>query len=105
MVQGSYATLEESKDMAVKVRVSGVLRKLVDGASEVSADGGTVKEMIDALERDHPGFHERLYDEGGELRRFVNVYVSNEDIRFLKGLDTPLKDGEEISIVPAVAGG
>jgi sulfur-carrier protein len=91
--------------MAVKVRVSGVLRKLTDGASEVSVSGVNVKEMIDALESNHPGFHERLYDEGGELRRFVNIYVSGEDIRFLKGLETPLKDGEEISIVPAVAGG
>ena len=61
--------------------------------------------MLTTLERDHPGFHERLYDERGEIRRFVNIYVAGEDIRFLKGLDTPLKEGEEVSIVPAVAGG
>jgi sulfur-carrier protein len=91
--------------MAVKLRIPTPLRRLADGAAELSVDGSTVSEVLDALERDHPGFHERLFDERGEIRRFVNIYVGGEDIRFLKGVDTPLKEGEEVSIVPAVAGG
>ena len=91
--------------MAVKLRIPTPLRSLAGGASELDVDGGTVSEVLTALERDHPGFHQRLYDERGEIRRFVNIYVAGEDIRFLKGLDTPLKEGEEVSIVPAVAGG
>jgi molybdopterin synthase sulfur carrier subunit len=91
--------------MAIKVRIPTPMRKLTGGVSELTVEGSTVKDALDALERDHPGFHERLYDEGGELRRFVNIYVAGEDIRFLKGVETPLKEGEEVSIVPAVAGG
>ena len=91
--------------MAVKLRIPTPLRRLAGGASELSVEGGTVKEVLAALERDHPGFKERIYDESGEIRRFVNIYVSGEDIRFLKGVETPVKEGEEISIVPAVAGG
>jgi molybdopterin synthase sulfur carrier subunit len=91
--------------MAVKLRIPTPLRRLAGGAAELTVEGSTVSEVLDALERDHPGFHERIYDERGEVRRFVNIYLSGEDIRFLKGLDTPVKDGEEISIVPAVAGG
>ena len=75
------------------------------GRASWTSTAATVSEVLTALERDHPGFHERLYDERGEIRRFVNIYVAGEDIRFLKGLDTPLKEGEEVSIVPAVAGG
>ena len=91
--------------MAVKLRIPTPLRRLAGNASELSVEGSTVSEVLDSLERDHPGFHERLFDERGEIRRFVNIYVGGEDIRFLKGVDTPLKDGEEVSIVPAVAGG
>ncbi len=91
--------------MAVKLRIPTPLRRLAGGASELTVEGSTITEVIEALERDHPGFKERLYDEGGEIRRFVNIYVAGEDIRFLKGVDTPVKEGEEVSIVPAVAGG
>ncbi len=91
--------------MAVKLRIPTPLRRLSGGASELSVEGATVTEVLETLERDHPGFHDRIYDESGEIRRFVNIYVGGEDIRFLKGVETPVKEGEEISIVPAVAGG
>ena len=91
--------------MAVKVRIPTPMRSLAGGASEVTADGATVREVLASLEKSHPGFKERLYDEGGEIRRFVNVYVAGEDIRFLSGEETPVNEGQEISIVPAVAGG
>lgn len=91
--------------MPVKLRIPTPLRRLSGGASELSVDGNTISEALAALERDHPGFHERLYDERGEIRRFVNIYVQGEDIRFLKGVDTALTEGVEVSIVPAVAGG
>ena len=91
--------------MAVKLRIPTPLRRLAGGTSELTVDGSTVSQVLDNLEKEHPGFHERLFDERGEVRRFVNIYVGGEDIRFLKGVDTPLKDGEEVSIVPAVAGG
>lgn len=91
--------------MAVNVRVPVLLRTLTDGASEVSGDGGTIKELLANLESSYPGMRERFYDEDGKLRRFINIYVNSEDIRFLQGEDTPLKDGDEVSIVPAIAGG
>jgi molybdopterin synthase sulfur carrier subunit len=91
--------------MAVTVRIPTQLRQLAGGASEVSVEGGTVGEALKALDAAHPGFAERLYDDSGALRRFVNVFVAEEDIRFLDGLDTPLTDGQTVSIVPAVAGG
>lgn len=91
--------------MAIKVRIPTPLRRLTGGASELSVDGTTVQDALSDLESKHPGFRERLYDENGEIRRFVNIYVAGEDIRFLKGVETPVKEGEEISIVPAVAGG
>ena len=91
--------------MAVNVRIPTQLRQLTGGASEVSVEGTTVAEALKALDATHPGFAERLYDESGGLRRFVNVFVAEEDIRFLDGLSTPLKDGQTVSIVPAVAGG
>ena len=86
--------------MSVKVRVPTTLRTLTGGKSEVS----TVVEFIDNLESGHPGFAERLLDENG-LRRFVNVFVADDDVRFLSGLDTKVPDGETVSIIPAVAGG
>jgi molybdopterin synthase sulfur carrier subunit len=90
--------------MAVTVRIPTPLRTLTGGEGEVSIDGATVKQVIDNLEKAHPGMRERLLDDKG-VRRFVNVYVGDEDIRFLDGLETALKGGEEISIVPAIAGG
>jgi molybdopterin synthase sulfur carrier subunit len=89
----------------IKVRIPTPLRPLTRGQGEVEAKGGSVGELIDHLETMHPGLKARLCDEKGELRRFVNVYVNEEDIRFLKGKDTVLKDGDEVSIVPAIAGG
>jgi molybdopterin synthase sulfur carrier subunit len=91
--------------MAVTVRIPTQLRELSGGASEVEVDAGTVGAVLAAVDSAHPGFKERLYDDSGELRRFVNVFVAEEDIRFLDGLETPVPDGETLSIVPAVAGG
>ncbi|MDQ7010278.1 MAG: ubiquitin-like small modifier protein 1 [Mariprofundaceae bacterium] len=91
--------------MTVTVRIPTPLRKLTDGADEVSAEGANIGELIDHLEAAHPGLKERLCDEGGEIRRFVNIYVNDEDVRFLDGKATALKDGDEVSIVPAIAGG
>jgi len=91
--------------MAVTVRIPTQLRELSGGESEVSLEGSTVAELLKALEVEHPGFGERLYDDAGGLRRFVNVFVADEDIRFLDGLDTPVTEGQTVSIIPAVAGG
>ena len=91
--------------MAVIVRVPTTLRTLTSGASEVTVQGDTVADVLDALESSHPGFRDRILDESGELRRFVNVFVSDDDVRFLEGLRTPVLDGATVSIVPAVAGG
>ncbi|MEX0665872.1 MAG: MoaD/ThiS family protein [Acidimicrobiia bacterium] len=91
--------------MAVAVRIPTQLRTLSGGASEVTVEGATVAEALKALDTAHPGFAERLYDELGNLRRFVNVFLAEDDIRFLSGVDTPVTDGQTISIVPAVAGG
>ncbi len=91
--------------MSVTVRVPTTLRTLTAGASEVSVEGATVGEVLDALERQHPGFRERILDDEGGLRRFVNLFVSDDDVRFLDGLQTPVPDGETVSIIPAVAGG
>ncbi len=92
--------------MAVTVRIPTPLRKLTNEQESVTADeSSSLAELIDALEQQHPGLKERLCDETGELRRFVNVYVNGEDVRFLSGLETPIEAGAEVSIVPAVAGG
>lgn len=91
--------------MAVTVKIPTQLRSLTGGASEVSADGSDVKSVISDLETNHPGFQERILDDSGDLRRFVNVYVNDEDIRFLDGLATPIPEGALLSIIPAVAGG
>ena len=89
----------------VTVRIPTQLRSLSGGAGEVSVGGATVGEVLKALDAAHAGFAERLFDETAQLRRFVNVFVADEDIRFLQGLDTPIADGQVVSIVPAVAGG
>jgi len=91
--------------MTVSVRIPTPLRKLTGGADEVSIEAANVGTMIDNLEAAHAGLKERLCDEAGEIRRFVNVYVNDEDVRFMAGRDTELKDGDEVSIVPAIAGG
>jgi molybdopterin synthase sulfur carrier subunit len=91
--------------MAVTVRIPTQLRELSSGAAEVSAVGATVADVLKDLEAKHAGFSERLFDEQGELRRFVNVFVADEDIRFLDGVNTDVADGTTVSIVPAVAGG
>ena len=91
--------------MSTTVRVPTQLRALTSGAGEVAVDGSTVGEVLKGLDAAHPGMGERLFDETGRLRRFVNVFVADEDIRFLDGLDTPVGPGQTVSIIPAVAGG
>jgi sulfur-carrier protein len=91
--------------VSVTVRVPAQLRTLTGGAGELALAGSTVGEVLKALDAAHPGFAERLFDDTGNLRRFVNVFLAEEDVRFLEGLDTPVADGQTLSIVPAVAGG
>ena len=91
--------------MSVTVRVPTTLRTLTAGASEIAVDGATVSEVLDQLEAAHPGFKERLLDGEGQLRRFVNLYVADDDVRFREGMDTAVADGDTVSIIPAVAGG
>jgi sulfur-carrier protein len=91
--------------MAVTVKIPTQLRANAGGAAEVQVDGATVGEVLDALFERHTELRDRLSDDGGTLRRFVNVYVDGEDIRFGDGLDTPVADGHEVQILPAVAGG
>jgi molybdopterin synthase sulfur carrier subunit len=91
--------------MALVVRIPTPLRAVTRGSAEVLGAGATVTELIEDLEKHYPGLKERLVDETGNLRRFVNIYVNGEDIRFLDGQATALKDGDEVSIVPAIAGG
>jgi molybdopterin synthase sulfur carrier subunit len=91
--------------MSVRVRIPGPLRKITEGADKVEMEGETLGELISSLESQYPGMKERLLDENGELRYFVNLYLNNEDVRFLEGLKTAIKSGDEVSIVPAVAGG
>lgn len=87
------------------VRIPTPLRKYTEGIEAVTVDGATVRELLDNLESSHPGIGERVRDDKGEVRRFVNIFVRDEDIRFLDGLDTPIQSGDEISIIPAIAGG
>jgi molybdopterin synthase sulfur carrier subunit len=91
--------------MSVSVRVPTILRTYTSGESEVAANGGTVREVLDSLDASYPGIKGRIIDEQSALRRFVNVYVGNDDVRFLDGLDTATPDGTQISVIPAVAGG
>jgi molybdopterin converting factor small subunit len=89
----------------VTVRIPTQLRPLAGGRSELATEGATVADVLTALDAAHPGFSDRLFDDAGRLRRFVNVFLADEDIRFLEGLDTPVPDGATLSIIPAVAGG
>ncbi len=91
--------------MAVTVRVPTTLRPLSGGNAQVQVEGATLGDVLSALNAAHPGFNDRLFDDSGSLRKFVNVFVADDDVRFLQGLDTPVPDGETVSIVPAVAGG
>jgi len=91
--------------MPILVRIPTPLRRHTGGAGDVYAKGHDVSELVADLERQFPGLRERLCDETGDLRRFINVYVNQEDVRFLQGLQSALKDGDEVSIVPAIAGG
>ncbi len=89
----------------VTIRIPTTLRTLTGGSSEVQVEGTTVAEALDALEAAHPGFRDRLFDDEGNLRRFVNVFVADDDVRYLDGVGTAVPEGGEISIIPAVAGG
>lgn len=91
--------------MSLTVRIPTTLRSLTAGESKIETSGATVKEALDNLEAAYPGFAERLLEEDGSLRRFVNIFLADDDIRFLQGLDTPIAPGSTLSIVPAVAGG
>ncbi|WP_028650381.1 MoaD/ThiS family protein [Nocardioides halotolerans] len=91
--------------MTVSVRVPTILRTYTSGESEVTAAGATLAEVLDDLEASYAGIKGRILDDNGELRRFVNVYVGNDDVRFLDNLETPTPDGVQISVIPAVAGG
>ena len=91
--------------MAVKVRIPTPLMKLTNNKAEVSAEGGSISEVINNLEDQFNGIKERICEENGAPRRFINIYVNEEDIRFLEGENTAVKDGDEISIIPAIAGG
>ncbi|MBI3354115.1 MAG: MoaD/ThiS family protein [Nitrospirae bacterium] len=91
--------------MPVKVRIPTPLRRITANQGEVDAEGVTIGGLIEDLEKKYPGLKERLCDETGAIRRFVNIYINEEDIRFMQGKDTSVKDGDEISIIPAIAGG
>jgi len=92
--------------MAVTLRVPTILRSLTGGVAEVSVDGAaTLAELIEKVDAEHPGIRGRVLDDDGKLRRFVNVYVGEDDVRFAQGLETPTPDGTTVSIIPAVAGG
>lgn len=91
--------------MTIKVRIPTPLQKLTKEKSEVEVEGKDIKELIDDLEKNFPGIKQRICDEDGKLRRFINIYVNEEDIRFLQRDNTQLKDGDEVSIIPAIAGG
>ena len=91
--------------MSVSVRIPTILRTYTGGESEVTAEGDDLSAVLENLEANHPGIRARILDDSGEIRRFVNVYVGNEDVRFLDGLATPTPAGTQLSIIPAVAGG
>lgn len=89
----------------ITVRIPTPLRPMTGGKSAVEGTGNSIGELIEQLNTAHPGLKDRICDEQGEIRRFINIYLNEEDIRFLTGKDTPVKDGDEVSIVPAIAGG
>jgi molybdopterin converting factor small subunit len=91
--------------VSVSVRIPTILRSYTGGAAEVTTGDGTLREVIGNLDASYPGIAGRILDDGGRLRRFVNVYVGDEDVRFASGLDTPVPAGSRVSVIPAVAGG
>jgi sulfur-carrier protein len=91
--------------MSVKVLIPTPLQKLTNDQPTIDCDGTSIAELLESLEKSCPGIKARICDDQGQLRRFVNFYVNSEDIRFLEGVNTPLKDGDEVSIIPAIAGG
>ena len=91
--------------MSASVRIPTILRTYTGGAAEVTAEGATLQEVLNSLDAQYAGIAARVLDDNGALRRFVNVYVNDDDVRFLEGLATPIADGASISIIPAVAGG
>jgi molybdopterin synthase sulfur carrier subunit len=91
--------------MAVTVRIPTTMRPISGGNSTVEVEGANLRDVLAALDAAHNGFKDRLFDEAGELHKFVNIFVSDDDVRYLQGLDTPVKDGDTVSIIPAVAGG
>lgn len=91
--------------MSINVRIPTILRTYTQDQSQVTAEGATLSEVLDSLESSFPGIKARVVDDEGKLRRFVNIYVAEEDVRFAQGLDTPTPDGAQVSIIPAVAGG
>ena len=91
--------------MAIEVRIPTILRTYTGGAKAVDGSGATLDELLSNLDKDHSGLRDRLVDDGGKLRRFVNVYLNDEDVRFLGALETPVKDGDTVTVLPAVAGG
>lgn len=90
--------------MSVKIRIPTPLQKITEGKEEVEAEAGTIISLVNNLDKRYPGIGERI-SEGGKIRRFVNIYLNNEDIRFLKNEETEVRDGDEVSIIPAIAGG
>jgi molybdopterin synthase sulfur carrier subunit len=91
--------------VSINVRIPTILRTYTQDQSQVTAEGATLTDVLDSLESSYPGIKARVVDEQGKLRRFVNIYVAEEDVRFSQGLDTPTPDGAQVSIIPAVAGG
>lgn len=91
--------------MAVTVRIPTTMRPISGGASTVQVEGSTLRDVLVALNAAHNGFSERLFDDAGELHKFVNIFVSDDDVRYMDGLETAVKDGDTVSIIPAVAGG
>ncbi|KQX71769.1 MULTISPECIES: ubiquitin-like small modifier protein 1 [Aeromicrobium] len=91
--------------MSINVRIPTILRTYTQDQSQVTAEGATLTDVLDSLESSFPGIRARVVDDEGKLRRFVNIYVAEEDVRFSQGLDTPTPDGSQVSIIPAVAGG
>jgi sulfur-carrier protein len=91
--------------MAVTVHVTSVIQQVVNGQREFASEGETVGELIANIEGSYPGFASRIMDENGDLRRFVNIYLNDEDVRYLGGKDTPIKEGDSVSFLPALAGG
>lgn len=104
-VRGMHDWVGSLSPMSVTVRIPTTMRPISGGAAQVQVEGTTLAEVLGNLEAAHPGFKDRLFDETGALRKFVNVFVADDDVRYLAGVETPVPAGETVSIIPAVAGG